>query len=447
MSENYDLIVIGAGSGGIAAANRAAAYGRRVLVIEAAALGGTCVNAGCVPKKVMWFAAAHALGMQDAADYGFAVRAGPLDWQCLVAQRQGYIERLHASYRRTFAKNHIQYVQGRAQFVDAQTVAVDKQRYSAPHIMIATGGTPARPDIPGAEHGMTSDDFFALMHCPQQMVVVGGGYIAVELSCVLAALGCEVTLLLRRARPLVQFERMLQDEVMQAMQQQGIRILTETVVQQIHRADAGGLRVQTTTAEIETDMLMWAVGRVPNSSGLNLVAAGVAVDAHGYVQTDVWQNTCVEGIYAIGDVTGRAQLTPVAIAAGRRLSDRLFGNRPGRHLDYALIPSVVFSHPPLATVGLTEIAARACYGDQVKVYTSRYVPMSNAFTRHKPPAAIKLVTVGVEEKVVGCHIMCPAADEILQGFAVAMRMGATKRDFDDTVAIHPGNAEELVTLR
>lgn len=446
MKQDYDLIVIGAGSGGIAAANRAALYGQRVLVFESGVVGGTCVNVGCVPKKVMWFAAAHRHGIDEAEDYGFELTFKGLNWQRLVEQRQAYIKRIHQSYQRMFEKNKVEYHESAAHFVGNKTVEANQKHYSAQHIIIATGGHPQRPNVPGAELGMTSDGFFLLDKCPKSIAVVGGGYIAVELSGMLAALGSEVTLLLRGNRPLRNFDQMLQDEIFKALQAEGIRIITEASVKQVS-SSMQGVVLTSAAGDIEVEKLLWAIGRAPNSENLNLQAVGVKVDAEGYISTDDYQNTNINEIYALGDVTGRAQLTPVAIAAGRRLCDRLFNNMPKRRLVYETIPTVVFSHPPIGTVGLTEAEARAHFGDQVKVYTTGYTPMSHAFTRHKPATAMKLIVRLPEEKILGCHVIGPGADEMLQGFAVAIRMGATKQDFDETVAIHPSNAEELVTLR
>lgn len=447
MSEHYDLLVIGAGSGGIATANRAAGYGRKVAIFEERLLGGTCVNAGCVPKKVMWYGAQMAHALRDAPDYGFTVDSADFDWAELVAARRAYIERLHSAYRKRLEGNGVELVQARAVFVDRRTVEAGRRRYTADHIVIATGGHPNVPDEPGAALGITSDGFFDLEQQPASTAVIGSGYIGVEMAGMLAALGTEVTLLLRKDRPLRRFDRMLQDRLMEAYEGEGIRILTHRTVTALSERP-GGVTVHTDRGDtLEVEIALWATGRDPNTAGLGLERAGVAVNADGVVPTDRYQNTSVEGVYAIGDVTGRAALTPAAIAAGRRLADRLFNNMPDRHLDYEGIPSVVFSHPPVGTVGLTEGEARERYGESVKVYTTAFTAMVNAFTRHKPPSAMKLITAGEEQTVVGAHVIGPGADEMMQGFAVAVRMGATKRDFDDTVAIHPTSAEELVTLR
>ncbi len=447
MSEQYDLLVIGAGSGGIAAANRAASYGQRCAVFESKQVGGTCVNVGCVPKKVMWYGAQMAHALHDADDYGFDITRNGFSWSDLVANRQAYIQRIHGSYQRGFANNGVEYIQGTARLTGTNTLETGGKHYTAEHILIATGGAPVMPDLPGAELGITSDGFFELTEQPARIVVVGAGYIAVELSGMLAAMGSEVTLLLRKERPIRSFDRMLQDKLFESLQAEGINVLTNSAVERVERVGAR-LSVHTRQGDtLETGMLLWAVGRRPNSMDIGLEKAGVEYNEQGFIPTDAFQNTNVEGIYAVGDVTGRAALTPVAIAAGRRLADRLFNGMTDRKLNYENIPTVLFTHPPIGTMGMTEDEARAEYGDQIKVYNTAFTAMANAFTKSKPPTAMKLITQGADEKIVGCHIIGPGADEMLQGFAVAIRMGATKRDFDDTVAIHPTSAEELVTMR
>jgi glutathione reductase (NADPH) len=305
------------------------------------------------------------------------------------------------------------------------------------------------PDLPGAAHGITSDGFFELESLPKRVAVIGAGYIAVELAGMLNAMGAEVSLLLRKQQFLRSFDAMLRDTLMEEMLNDGVNILPRTQVRGVERRDDGSLCLLCDGAveEIHVDTLIWAIGRTPLTDGIGLEAAGVTANPDGTVPTDAFQNTNVSGIYAIGDITGRFPLTPVAIAAGRRLGDRLFDRQTERHLPYENIPSVVFSHPPIATLGLTEDEARATHGDAVKVYQTRFTPMYYAPVDHKRATAMKLVCVGRQEKIVGCHIIGLGADEMLQGFAVAIRMGATKRDFDDTVAIHPTSSEELVTMR
>jgi len=448
MKSTYDLIVIGGGSGGIAMANRAASYGAKVALIEAGRLGGTCVNVGCVPKKIMWNAASIAHVVHEAGDYGFTAKVERFDWGALKKSRDDYVAWLNGRYQAGLEKSGVEWIRGRARFDGPRAIAVNGSRLEAPNIAIATGGRPIIPAWKGAELGITSDGFFELPRQPRRVAVVGAGYVAVELAGVFRALGSEVALLVRRSSVLMSFDELLRDAVMREMTADGIEIHTNTHVRDAVRDTSGITLRRIEGVDLKGfDCVLWAVGREPVTDDLNLVAAGVKTDAARHVITDEWQNTNVPGICAVGDVTGREALTPVAIAAGRRLSDRLFGGQPQRKLIYENIPTVIFSHPPLGTVGLTEADARARHGDAVKVYKTEFTPLFHAFTRRKSKAVMKLVTVGKEEKIVGCHTFGPGADEMLQGFAVAVRMGATKRDFDDTVAIHPTSAEELVTLR
>jgi glutathione reductase (NADPH) len=449
MQHEYDLAVIGGGSGGLACAQRAAEYGARALIVEAQRLGGTCVNVGCVPKKVMWNAAQIAHAIEDAAEYGFAVERGALDWSALKRGRDAYVERLNGIYERNLAKRGVELLRGRARFEGPGVLHVGERRIAAAHTVIATGGRPHLPDLPGAQLGLTSDGFFELPAQPRRVAVVGSGYIAVELAGVFLALGSQTTLVIRTAHALRHFDAMLGEGLLRIMQDEGLQLAAQTVPAALHAGDGGERWLESADGRRlgPFDAIIWAIGRDPATDGLDLEQAGIAVDDTGHVVVDALQQTRVAGHYAIGDVTGRAALTPVAIAAGRRLADRLFGGMAGRHLDYANIPTVVFSHPPIGTVGLSEAEARAQYGDAVRVYTSGFVPMYHALTTRKPRAEMKLVTVGPEQKIVGCHVIGAGADEMLQGFAVAVRMGATKRDFDDTVAIHPTSAEEFVTMR
>ncbi len=447
-SGNYDLICIGGGSGGLACAQRAAEYGAKAAVIEQARLGGTCVNVGCVPKKVMWNAAGISSLISDARHYGFKVAHDGHDWDVLKAKRDAYIARLNGIYARNLASKGIDQISGSARFVDARTLEVDGRRLTAPHIVIATGGRPLVPALPGAELGITSDDFFEIAERPRRVAVVGSGYIACELAGAFHELGSEVEMFLRKAQVLRQFDAMLGASLQRELRAQGI-LFQEHVVPAALLSEGG----QKTLVAADGrkfpgfDCVLWAVGRVPNTETLGLEHAGVRVDERHFVTTDAFQNTAAPGIYAIGDVTGRAALTPVAIAAGRRLSDRVFGGKHDRRLDYELIPTVVFTHPPIGTVGLSEAEARARHGDAIKVYVSGFVGMYYAITDNKPRTDMKLVCLGPDEKIIGCHVIGDGADEMMQGFAVAVRMGATKRDFDDTVAIHPTSAEELVTMR
>ena len=447
--QHFDLIAIGGGSGGLSVAERAAAYGKKCAVVEAGRLGGTCVNVGCVPKKVMWNAATIAHTLHDAEDYGFGVEPTGFDWARLKEARDQYVAGINEWYHTYLADSNIDEIVGTARFVDAGTIEVAGKRYTADHIVVAVGGYPTVPNIPGAELGITSDGFFDLDQCPGRVAIVGSGYIAVELAGGFKALGCQVSMLLRRPQLLRRFDAMLRESLMEEMLSDGIDILSSIRVAALEKAEDGTLTLQCDNGQTLTGYhtLIWAIGRKPATEGLDLAAAGVDVDEDGFIPTDAFQNTKVRGIYAVGDVTGRAPLTPVAIAAARRLADRLFGGRKDRRLDYETIPSVVFSHPPIGTVGLTEDEAREIHGTAVKVYQTRFTPMYHAITHKQRKTAMKLVTVGAREKIVGCHIIGAGADEMLQGFSVAIRMGATKQDFDDTVAIHPTSSEELVTMR
>lgn len=448
MPAQYDLIVIGGGSGGLACAQRAADYGAKVAVLEPRPLGGTCVNAGCVPKKVMYYAASLAEGMRDAAGYGFDVAINGHDWGALKQARDAYVRRLNGIYAGNLERRGITHVAEAGRFAEPGTIVAGDRLLAAPRIVIATGGYPVVPDVPGAELGVTSDGFFALERRPESVLVVGSGYVAAELAGVFAALGTQVTLAIRHKRLLRSFDVMLSAALMRQMQEDGIEIVTGAVPLQV-RDTGAGYEFWSADGRVlgPVECVLWAVGRKPAVASLDLGKAGVRQYDDGYIIVNRFQETNVDGVYAIGDVTGQAALTPVAIAAGRRLSDRLFGGMPDRHLDYGMIPTVIFSHPPIGTVGMTETEARATHGDSVQCFTSGFVPLYHALTEHKRRAEMKLVSVGEEQRIVGLHVIGEGADEMLQGFAVALRMGATKKDFDDTVAIHPTSAEELVTMR
>lgn len=448
MTASFDLIVIGGGSGGLAHAQRAAQYGAKAAVIESGPLGGTCVNVGCVPKKLMWYTAHHAHMLEHARDFGFEVSAKGHVWSDVKKKRDAYISRLNQIYQDNLDKRGVTLILGEAKFLDATTIVVGGQQHTAERIVIATGGFPIIPGIPGAEHGITSDGFFQLPERPQKVALLGSGYIAVELGGVFNALGSETTILVRKDGVLRSFDMMLRTELEAAMAASGITLEKGVVPKELVKSDEGIRIVAEDGREFgDYDAVVLAVGRAPNTEGLNLDAAGVKTDERGFVPTDEWQKTNVDHIFALGDVTGRDALTPVAIAAGRRLADRLYGGMTDRRLEYDRIPTVIFTHPPIGTVGLTEEQAREKYGDDIKVYETRFNPMAYAFSENKVQTAMKLVTAGTEEQVVGCHIIGDGADEMLQGFAVAVRMGATKKQFDDTVAIHPTSAEELVTMQ
>ena len=443
-----DYAVLGGGSGGIASARRAAQHGARVVLIEPDRLGGTCVNVGCVPKKLMWHAAQIADTLTQAPGYGFEIGHHDHDWSRLVERREAYVRRLNGIYRDGLQKDRIQVLEGRGRMLADGRVACGDTRIEAKHVLIATGGRPRSPTLPGAGLGIDSNGFFALRERPASVVVVGGGYIAVELAGVLRTLGTEVTLVVRGERLLGSFDAMLGDELRLALGHHGARLRFGAQVAGIEKGDRG-LRIALDDGQVlGSECLIWATGRQPNTADLGLAEAGIGVDDRGQIIVDAWQDTTRAGVHAVGDVCGHVPLTPVAIAAGRRLSDRLFGGMAERRLDYANIPSVVFSHPPIGTVGISEADAVRQHGaDAVKVYSTRFKALYYGLLDTKQDTAMKLVCVGPDERVVGVHVIGIGADEMVQGFAVAVRMGATKRDFDDTVAIHPTSAEELVTLR
>ncbi|BCO32134.1 glutathione-disulfide reductase [Thiohalobacter sp. COW1] len=447
MNKHYDLIAIGGGSGGLAVAERAAQLGRRVAVIDAQPLGGTCVNAGCVPKKVMWHAAQAREAVHQAGAFGIRVQDKGLDWERLVAGRNAYIDGIRDYWAGYAQDQRIDWIRGRARFIDAHTLRVGDEHYQGDHIVIATGGQPIVPPVPGAELGITSDGFFELRQQPRRAAVIGGGYIGVELSGALRALGSEVSIIALEDRVLEAFDPLISDTLMEAMQQQGIVTHMGFQVSGLARGSDG---IDIVSARGERlggfDTVIWAVGRRANTEGLALDRAGVEVNRNGVIPVDAFDATNVPGVYAIGDVTGRMPLTPVAIRAGRQLAARLFGTATAS-MDYTNIPTVVFAHPSVGALGLTEPAACAEYGDAVRVYETRFTPMRHALGNGGTPTAMKLVCAGSEERIVGCHLIGDGVDEMLQGFAVAINMGATKADFDRTVAIHPTSAEELVTLK
>ena len=448
MPSQFDLIVIGGGSGGLACAQRAADHGAKVALIEPKPLGGTCVNVGCVPKKVMFYAASLAEHLRDAQGYGFRVTEDGHDWRALKLARDAYVRRLNDIYAANLERRKVRHLPATARFDDAHTIVAGEEALAAPHVVVATGGRPVIPGVPGAALGITSDGFFELERRPQTIAIVGSGYVAVELAGIFAALGTRVTLVIRHDRVLRSFETMLSAALMKQMREEGLEIVDHAVPTAVRLV---GDHHELWTADGRVlgpfECVLWAVGREPAVERLGLARAGVRQYDDGFIIANRFQETSAAGVYAIGDVTGQAALTPVAIAAGRRLADRLFGGQAGRYLDYDMIPTVIFSHPPIGTVGLSEAEARDIHGDAVRCYGSGFVPMYHALTEHRRRAEMKLVTVGPEERIVGLHVIGEGADEMLQGFAVALKMGATKRDFDDTVAIHPTSAEELVTMR
>ena len=440
---HYDMIAIGAGSGGLSAVERAAEYGKKCAVIEVKTIGGTCVNVGCVPKKVMWFAANTATQINSAKGFGFDVEIKNFSWKTLKEGRDNYIKGITSWYDGYLEELGIDYIHGFGKLVDQNTIIVNGEVYSADTIVLSPGGEPAVPHVEGAKYGITSDGFFELDELPKKAAVIGGGYIGVELAGVLNALGSSVEIFGRSGKLLSGFDPMIQDALDKDYTNHGIKLHHNTQIDKISKDKT----IHTNKGDFSGfDVIIWAVGRNPMTQHLGLENAGVESDQRGFIPTDKFQTTNINHIFALGDATGRAPLTPVAIAAGRRLSDRLYNGMTDRHLNYDNIATVVFSHPPIGTIGLTEIQANEKF-DKVKVYKSEFTPMADALLDHKTTTALKLVCEGDDEKVVGCHIMGHGADEMLQGFAVAIKMGATKKQLDDTVAIHPSSAEELVTMR
>ena len=450
MVKEYDYIVIGGGSGGIASANRAAMHGAKVILFERKEVGGTCVNVGCVPKKVMWYGAQVAETLHRyAGEYGFDVTINKFDFATLKANRQAYIDRIHGSYERGFDSNGVERVYEYARFVDPHTVEVAGERYTAPHILIATGGHALYPNIPGSEYGITSDGFFELDEVPKRTAVIGAGYIAVEVAGVLNALGSDTHLFVRKDRPLRTFDKDIVDVLVDEMAKSGPTLHTHANATEVVKNADDSLTISFDNGEtITVDCLIWAIGRAANTSGFGLEKTGVKLTEKGTIYSDEFENTSVSGIYALGDVTGKLDLTPVAVKAGRQLSERLFNNKADAKLDYTDVATVVFSHPVIGSVGLTEEKAIAKYGEEnITVYKSSFTPMYTALGDNRQPSTMKLVTLGEDEKIIGLHGIGYGVDEMIQGFSVAIKMGATKADFDNTVAIHPTGSEEFVTMR
>ncbi len=452
MTQHFDYIAIGGGSGGIASANRAAMRGAKVALIEAKLLGGTCVNLGCVPKKVMWHGAQVAEAIKlYAPDYGFELELKEFHWSKLVENRSAYISRIHQNYHKSLASNGVTLIKGFASFVDSRTIEVEGTGYSAEHILIAVGGRPTIPDIPGAELGIDSNGFFALSEQPERVAVVGAGYIAVELAGMLHSFGSTTHLFVRKQSPLRSFDPLVVDTLIQVMANEGPTLHSHAVPSKVSKENNGSLRLHLKNGESHNvDQIIWAIGRHPATDGMNIEMSGVERTETGHIKVDEYQQTTTENIYAVGDIIeGGVELTPVAVKAGRLLAERLFNPElPNAKMDYSLIPTVVFSHPPIGTIGLTEPEAITQYGaEQIKVYSSSFSAMYTAVTQHQQPCKMKLICAGAEERIVGLHGIGFGVDEMIQGFAVAIKMGATKADFDSVVAIHPTGSEEFVTMR
>lgn len=446
----YDIIAIGGGSGGSATMNRAAMHGAKAAVIEGNIIGGTCVNVGCVPKKVMWYGAQVSETLKNyAADYGYTIGETSFDFKTLRKNREAYIERSRQAFSNNFNRNGVDYIEGYARFVDKNTVEVNGEHIRAKHIVIATGSYAFIPNVPGSELGGTSDDVFAWEELPESVSIIGAGYIAVELAGVLHALGVKTDLFVRKGGPLRGFDQGIVEVLVEEMKKNGQPLHTHKVPQKLEKLDNGDIQIHFEDGTTHTSQkVIWAVGRKANVQQLNLEAAGVKLTERGFIQVDEYQNTTTPGIYALGDVSGEKELTPVAIKAGRTLAERLFNGKTVAKMDYELIPTVVFSHPAIGSIGLTQEQAEAKYGaENIKVYQSTFAGMYSAITVHRQMTKLKLITLGEEEKVIGLHGIGEGIDEMIQGFAVAVKMGSTKADFDATVAIHPTASEEFVTMR
>ncbi|KAH8821200.1 glutathione reductase-like protein [Xylogone sp. PMI_703] len=466
ITKGCDYLVIGGGSGGLASARRASGiYGAKTIVIEAKRLGGTCVNVGCVPKKVTFNAAAIAETIHHSKAYGFSVQeTAPFDWRTFKTKRDAYVKRLNGIYERNLNNDKVEYIHGRATLTGKNEAEVtlddgSKATIHSKKTLIAVGGHPTIPKgIPGAEYGIDSDGFFEIEHQPKKVALVGAGYIAVEFAGMFNALGTETHLFIRHDKVLRSFDPMIQDAITAEYERLGVHVHKQSSQSKVEKDEKTGkltLHYKDEKGEgklEDLDNLIWAIGRSPEVEGLGLEKAGIAQNEKGQIITDEYQNTNVENIYSLGDVIGKVELTPVAIAAGRRLSDRLFGGEKFKDskLDYTNIPSVVFAHPEIGSIGLSEPEAIEKYGkENLKIYTTSFTAMYYAMMEQedKGPTKYKLITQGPDEKVVGLHILGLGSGEMLQGFGVAVKMGATKKDFDSCVAIHPTSAEELVTLK
>ncbi|MGH1648549.1 glutathione-disulfide reductase [Enterococcus gilvus] len=448
--KEYDYIVVGGGSGGIASANRAGMHGAKVLLIEGNKIGGTCVNVGCVPKKVMWQASTMLETIdRDASSYGVQADVTTFDFKELVERREKYIDFLHGAYYRGLDSNHVERIEGYATFKSDHIVSVNGTEYTAANILIATGGRPSQMQIPGGEFAIDSNGFFELTEQPKEVVVLGAGYIAAELSGVLQGMGTQVHWAFRHRRPLRTFDTMLADNLVEIYRDNKMKLYDHHVAKEIKQNADGTYTVYFENGNTLTgDKVLFAGGRLPNTDKLGLENTSVTLNEKGFVIVDKFQNTTSEGVYAVGDVIGKIDLTPVAIAAGRRLSERIFNGKSEEFLDYENVPTVIFTHPTIATIGLTEEEAIKRHGkDTIKTYHSRFTPMYFALSEYRQKCEMKLVCLGEEEKIIGLHAIGIGVDEMLQGFAVAIKMGATKKDFDDTVAIHPTGSEEFVTMR
>ena len=444
-SHDFDLLVIGAGSGGVRASRIAAGHGARVAVAEEYRVGGTCVIRGCVPKKLLVYGSHFAEDLEDARRFGWQIEGKTFDWAVLRDNVAAEVDRLNELYQNTLDNNKVTTLLGHARIIDAHTVEVEGQRHTAGTILIASGARPFTPDIPGAEHGITSNDVFHLPILPRRMVIAGAGYIATEFAGVFHELGVDVTLINRSETILRGWEPALSDRLLQISMAKGLNFKLNCRLERVEKTEAGLMLHFADGKTMETDVVLWALGRLPNVEGLGLEDVGVALNEKGAIAVDADNRTNVPSISAVGDVTDRVQLTPVAIREGHSFADRQFGEK-NWHVDYNAIPSAVFSNPPLGSVGMTEAQARNAYG-LVKIYTSDFRPMKNVLAGRNERALYKLVVDASSDRVVGAHMIGPDAPEILQAVAIAVKAGLTKAQFDDTMALHPTMSEELVLMR
>ena len=446
MAYDFDLFAIGGGSGGIATARRAAQYGATVAVAEFDRLGGTCVNRGCVPKKLMVYASHFASHIEEAAGYGWTFEPGKFDWSQMITAVNNEVTRLNSIYQRMIDNAEVTLYKGHARIIDPHTIEVADQTVTAEKILIAVGGKPSRPNIPGIELAITSDEIFHLTHQPKRMVIFGGGYIGCEFACVLNALGTEVTQVIRRDKILRGFDEDIRTEVQDAMQRHGIRIVTDELVSLEKTED--GLKVNLKNNNmVLTDVVgLSALGRMPRLENLGLENTRVEVQK-GAIVVDAYSQTTESNIFAVGDCTNRINLTPVAISEGRAFADTHYGGKR-RMMNHENVPSAVFTTPEVATVGMTENEAIEKYGEPaIRVYRSRFRPMYYTLPNLEEKTLMKLIVHVQNDKVLGAHMVGDSAAEIIQGVAIAIKMGATKADFDATVGIHPSSAEEFVTMR
>jgi len=443
---DFELFTIGAGSGGVASSRRAGSHGARVAICEEDRVGGTCVLRGCVPKKLLVYGAHFRHDFEDAAGFGWSVPEPKHDWKKLQAAKDKELDRLNGVYKRLLRDSGVQLIEGRGRIVAPHTVEVAGQRYTAAHILVSTGSRPFVPDMPGIEHVLTSDGALNLKELPRRIIIVGGGYIAVEFAGIFNALGVKVTVLIRGDTVLRGFDDDVRAFLTQELRKKGVDIRSEVFVRDIEKRSDGTLSVLTRMGDtLEVDAVMFATGRAPNTQGVGLEEVGVKLNARGAVVVDVGSRSSVEGIYAVGDVTDRLNLTPVAIAEGRALAETLFNNNPVR-MDHTGVPSAVFSQPPVGTVGLTELEARELHG-AVDVYASSFRPMKHTLSGREERSMMKVIVERASGRVLGFHMVGADAPEIVQGLAVALKCGVTKKQLDATVGIHPTAAEEFVTLR